>query len=364
MNPDDSESLLRVINEPTRGIGQTSLKRISEYANVESVSVWDVLKSIKSVPNIQTRTVNAIEQFVDIIERHQATLHDLPPATLAQQYIESTGLPGMYKQQDTEESLDRWNNIERVLDHILEQQELDEDLTMAGYLEQVALVSEQDDPKLGTDRISMMTMHAAKGLEFPLVVIAGLEQGLFPLSKAETDPSEQEEERRLFYVGITRAREQLILAYAERRYRFGELVFSRPSMFLSEIDSDAFAPSARTMARSGASQPTETRQQQRPRSRSTQPRSRDTRERDASGIPMAPRAPKPENEYSQLPDSDSYSQTEEGGLQVGTRVKHPIFGAGTIKVLGGSGQNAKAKVQFDNGQTKQLMLAYARLEVL
>ena len=373
VNPDDSESLLRVINEPTRGIGQTSLKRISEYANTEGVSLWDVLKSVKSVPNIQTRTINAIEQFVDIIERHQATLHDLPPATLAQQYIEATGLPGMYKQQDTEESLDRWNNIERVLDHILEQQELDEDLTMAGYLEQVALVSEQDDPKLGTDRISMMTMHAAKGLEFPLVVIAGLEQGLFPLSKAETDPSEQEEERRLFYVGITRAREQLILAYAERRYRFGELVFSRPSMFLSEIDSDAFAPSARTMARSGAStggqgeRATRRSGQGANRGRSTGESRRtnnDKRERDASGIPMAPRAPKPENEYSQLPDGDSYSQTEEGGLQVGTRVKHPIFGAGTIKVLGGSGQNAKAKVQFDNGQTKQLMLAYARLEVL
>ena len=360
VNPDDSESLLRVINEPTRGIGQTSLKRISEYASVESVSIWDVLKSIKNVPNLQTRTINAIEQFVDIIERHQATLHDLPPATLAQQYIEATGLPGMYKQMDTEESLDRWNNIERVLDHVLEQQELDEDLTMAGYLEQVALVSEQDDPKLGTDRVSMMTMHAAKGLEFPLVVIAGLEQGLFPLSKAETDPSEQEEERRLFYVGITRAREQLILSYAERRYRFGELVFSRPSMFLSEIDSEAYAPSARTQAAGRGQQTVEPRRSP-GKSRRT---NNDKRERDASGIPMAPRAPKPENEYSQLPDGDSYSQTEEGGLQVGTRVKHPIFGAGTIKVLGGSGQNAKAKVQFDNGQTKQLMLAYARLEVL
>ena len=359
VNPSDSESLMRVINEPTRGIGQTTMKRLEGYAMDNSVALYDVLKTIGSIPRIQTRTSTAVKNFVDIVDRHRELLDELPPASLAQQYIEATGLPGMYKQQDTEDSLDRWNNIERVLDHILEQQELDEDLTMAGYLEQIALVSEQDDPKLGSNRISMMTMHAAKGLEFPVVVIAGLEQGLFPLAKAETDALEQEEERRLFYVGITRAREQLLMSYAERRYRFGELVFSRPSMFLSEIDHECFAPASRTMARSGNSMPgSQTRPS--PSRKSTSGR--------AGGLPMAPRAPQapknPANEYSQMPDAESYSQTSEGPLRKGQQVRHPMFGVGVVAALSGSGQNAKATVDFTNGKRKQLMLAYAKLEVL
>jgi DNA helicase II / ATP-dependent DNA helicase PcrA len=176
VNPDDVESLLRVVNEPSRGIGQTSLNRLTDYANTHGVSLYNVLQSVDSVPGIQTRTATAVKNFVSIVEQGRLGLADLPPATLAQSFIESTGLPTMYKLQDTEESLDRWNNIERVLDHILEQQELDEELTLAGYLEQVALVSEADDPELGNNRVAMMTMHAAKGLEFPLVVIAGLEQ--------------------------------------------------------------------------------------------------------------------------------------------------------------------------------------------
>jgi len=364
VNPDDSESVIRVINEPTRGIGATTMKRLEAYANESGVSLWDVLKSIDSVPQVQTRTVNAVKTFVDIIERHRAIVDELAPASMAQQYMEATGLPGMYKQMDTEDALDRWNNIERVLDHIAEQQELDETLTLATYLEQVSLVSEQDDPKLGTDRVAMMTMHAAKGLEFPLVFIAGLEQGLFPLAKAEQDPLEQEEERRLFYVGITRARQELVLSYAERRYRFGELIFSRPSMFLSEIDQEAFAPSSRPMTRSGAS----------PRPSAPRPSAPRSGGRSSGGSsvgwrsgtpPQAPRAPKSSgSEYSQLPQGESYDQTSSAGIKVGQRVKHPMFGVGTVLAVGGSGQNTKATVEFSNGKRKQLMLAYARLEIL
>lgn len=356
INHADTESILRVINEPVRGIGATSLKRLQEIAAERNVPLWDVLVDIDASMKLQARTAESIKQFVGIVTRYREIVNDLPPATVAQQYIEATGLPQMYKLQDNEDSLDRWNNIERVLDHILEQQELDPELTMAGYLEQVALVSEQDDPELGNNRVAMMTMHAAKGLEFPLVVIAGLEQGLFPLAKAEMDVNEQEEERRLFYVGITRAREQLILAYAERRYRFGELVFSRPSMFVSEIDTNCFAPSSKTFSRdAGQSAP----QAPRPRSSSSSSASKIGK---AAGIPKAPRYGV--SDYSQLPDAESYSQTGAGSLKVGQRVKHPMFGVGTVVSMAGSGQSAKVMVDFVNGQRKQLMLAYARLELL
>jgi len=342
VNPTDSESVLRVINEPTRGIGQTTLERLQEYATQTNQALFDVLRGVEMVPNLQKRTVTAIKEFVDLIVRHQASMDELTPASLAQSYIEATGLPFFYKQQDTDESLDRWNNIERVLSHIAEQQEMDETLTLATYLEQVALVSEQDDPELGNNRVAMMTMHAAKGLEFPLVVIAGMEQGLFPLAKAEMDPSEQEEERRLFYVGITRAREQLVLSFAERRYRFGELVFARPSMFLAELDKDTLQVTGQVMRGAGGS----------PSRPATPPR------------PQRPQG----SSYSQIPSSESYSQTSGSGgapsLRVGQRVRHPMFGVGTVMGLSGVGQQAKATVQFGNGQRKQLMLAYAKLEII
>ncbi|MBK7575922.1 MAG: UvrD-helicase domain-containing protein [Ignavibacteria bacterium] len=359
VNPNDTESILRVINEPARGIGATTLERVQEFAVRTNSPVFEVLSNIETVPMMQARTAKAVKDFVGIIARYQEMMPELAPASLAQAYIEATGLPQMYKLQQSEEALDRWNNIERLLDHIAEQQELDENMTLINYLEQIALLSDADDPKLGTERIAMMTMHAAKGLEFPLVVIAGLEQGLFPLAKAETDMMEQEEERRLLYVGITRAREQLVLSYAERRYRFGELVFSRPSMFLGEIDKDTLAPSARSMTGNNA--------------REAAPRT-------------APSSPK-QSSYSQVGQGESYSQlpmpkrytsvsqpkargvqgpAPEGpsSVKVGQRVKHPMFGAGTISSVSGTGQSEKATVLFDNGQRKQLMVAFARLEAL
>jgi len=359
VNPNDTESILRVINEPARGIGATTLERVQEFAVRTNSPVFEVLSNIETVPMMQARTAKAVKDFVGIIARYQEMMPELAPASLAQAYIEATGLPQMYKLQQSEEALDRWNNIERLLDHIAEQQELDENMTLINYLEQIALLSDADDPKLGTERIAMMTMHAAKGLEFPLVVIAGLEQGLFPLAKAETDMMEQEEERRLLYVGITRAREQLVLSYAERRYRFGELVFSRPSMFLGEIDKDTLAPSARSMTGNNA--------------REAAPRT-------------APSSPK-QSSYSQVAQGESYSQlpmpkrytsvsqpkargvqgpAPEGpsSVKVGQRVKHPMFGAGTISSVSGTGQSEKATVLFDSGQRKQLMVAFARLEAL
>jgi len=355
VNPSDTESVLRVINEPPRGIGATSLQHMQDHARATDRALFDVLREADQVPSLQKRTMTAVQNFVKIIDDHRALAEELAPASLAQTYLESTGLLQFYKGQDTEDALDRWNNIERVLSHIAEQQEIDEELTLAKYLEQVSLVSEQDDPKLGSNRVAMMTMHAAKGLEFPLVVIAGLEQGLFPLAKAEQDPREAEEERRLFYVGITRARQELVLSYAERRYRFGELVFSRPSMFLREIDPTCFAASGRVLQQSGGASM--------PERRPTAPATPSWR----AGQPQRPsKPPTTKNEYSQVSGTESYGQVppDMPAYRTGMRVKHPMFGVGTIVGLAGVGAQAKATVQFSNGARKQLMLQYARLEIV
>lgn len=358
VNPDDSESILRVINEPARGIGSTSLERIQDYAAKNGLSLFGALNQIDRVPLMQSRTIKAVTDFMGIINRHRELVSELAPASLAQAYIEATGLPQMYRMQQNEDALDRWNNIERVLDHIAEQQELNEELTLVSYLEQISLISDADDPQLGTNRIAMMTMHAAKGLEFPLVVIAGLEQGLFPLAKAEQDPDEQEEERRLLYVGITRAREQLILSYAEQRYRFGEITWSRPSMFLSEIDKETIAPSGRSMTGTAITPQRPQKAPFSPPGRSPQ-RSSTVESSEYSQIPM----PKRYTSVSQ-PKSRQPQQTAAATVRVGQRVKHPMFGMGTISAVSGGGQNEKATVLFDNGQRKQLMVAFARLELI
>lgn len=369
VNPADSESVMRVINEPTRGIGATSLERVVEWAQQRNIAVFDALREVQMIPSVQKRTITAVTEFVDLIDRHRALLDELSPSSLAQQYIEATGMMQQYKQLDTEESRDRWNNIDRVLSHIAESQERDESLTLATYIEQIALLSDADDPQIGTNRIAMMTMHAAKGLEFPLVVIAGLEQGLFPLAKAEMDINEQEEERRLFYVGITRARQQLVLTYAERRYRFGELVFSRPSMFLSEIDKTLFDERSQQGSRAVEPMRVSHGMDQRPDAR-TERRSYSDRGGAARGYgaippPSAGPAARPKESYSQVPEQESYSQDPSyGTLRVGMRVKHPMFGVGTVAGLTGSGQQAKATVQFVNGGRKQLMIAFAKLEVI
>lgn len=332
VNPSDAESILRIINEPARGIGNTSLEKLQAHAAANSTTLYETLRAAAQVPGLQSRTVSAIAAFVNIFERYREAVQELAPATLAQTFLEATGLLDYYRNQKTEEARDRLANIDRILTHISEVQESEDDLTLMQYLEQVALISDQDDPELGNNRVALMTVHAAKGLEFPLVVIAGMEQGLFPLVKPESSRDEEDEERRLFYVAITRARQHLVISYAGQRMRFGEVGFSRPSKFLAEIDSDCLSASAKVHASAG---------------------------RSVSLPPPRLRRPEPVREsYSQIPPEADNRWT------VGMRVKHPMFGVGRIIALSGVGSSAKAMVEFSNGQRKQLMLAFARLEAL
>jgi len=345
-NPSDSESLSRIINEPARGIGPSTLKKLNDFANTQSIPLFTAFEQANTLPDLQKRAVQASFDFTTMIHRFKELTSSMPPHELAKDYIEATGLLRMFKDEDTEESLDRWNNVQRLLSNIEEEYEKDSALTIEEYLQTVALMSDIDETDMGQERIAMMTMHAAKGLEFPVVFIAGLEQGLFPMGRAEHDPDEQEEERRLFYVGITRAEQRLYLSYAQRRYRFGELNFSQPSMFLREIHPETVeyvdifggSRSARSIASTSH--------------KHAQHGSRIT-------------TSKPSPFFEDIPPAEeSFSQIEPEGFEIrsGMKVMHGKFGKGTVQSVSGNGEKREAIVIFEGIGRKQLLLKYAKLQ--
>jgi DNA helicase-2/ATP-dependent DNA helicase PcrA len=348
-NPDDSESLMRIINEPARGLGPASLKRFQEFSIHKNISLFEAFTRSAEVPDTQKRAQQSARDFTLLINRYRDLMYSTPPAELAVAYIEATGLLRILKDENTDESMDRWNNIQRLLSHIAEMSAREESLTLEQYLQHIALISDVDESELSQNRVALMTMHAAKGLEFPLVFIAGMERGLFPMGRAEGNPEEEEEERRLFYVGITRAELKLFLTYAERRYRFGELVFSEPSKFIREI-----SPNLLEWRTGGLNYRQNTgNEQARPVQKIVEKR-----------IPSRPE----HNDYyrDSIPDSSSeYSQIPvQQIIKPGCKVKHAQFGIGTVQALAGEGEKKQALVNFQTAGRKQLLLKYAKLEVM
>jgi DNA helicase-2/ATP-dependent DNA helicase PcrA len=378
VNPTDSESLLRIVNEPARALGKTSIQAIQLYAQENNIPLFEAFKNATKISTIQKRAQISSVQFSQLIEKFTLLKDEIPPAEFAQQYIEATGLLRMYKEQETEDALDRWNNIQRLLSHIAEYTERTENPTLEEYLEQIALISDLDITDTTKDHVSLMTLHAAKGLEFPVVFIAGLEQGLFPLGKAENDNEEKEEERRLFYVGITRAREKLFLTYAERRYRFGELSYSRPSEFLEEIDSTvlehegAFGmpAAAPQRARTGFQSPGFATGNNSFKNANNEVFKNFTQGGFKSQTPQPSRpnfkSAQPKTFYNEIPKDDYHSQipVSTAGLKVGVRVKHQMFGEGRVEAINGEGTQKRALVAFQSVGRKHLMLQYAKLEVI
>jgi DNA helicase-2/ATP-dependent DNA helicase PcrA len=222
VNPLDSESLLRVINEPPRGIGNTSIRYIKIFAEKNSISLYNAFLRIDEIEDVPPRAKNAVKNFTGLVEKYRADIKSSSPYSLAFMYITETGIMQMYKEINTDDSLDRWNNIQQFLSDISDYFNRNENAVFEDYLNQLSLLTDIDEKDTSQNQVKLMTLHSAKGLEFPVVIIAGLEEGLFPLAKAEMHFEEEEEERRLFYVGITRAQELLYLTYANRRLRFGD----------------------------------------------------------------------------------------------------------------------------------------------
>ena len=237
VNPNDEEALKRIINYPKRGIGDTTVGKIVAFAQDQGVPVWDVVKDVKDV--LSGAAVKRIEQFVDIITGFQIAAEKKNAYDLAAQVAKESGILGELYKDKTVEGISRYENLQELLNAVKEYIDEDEndDKTIGGFLQHVSLLSAVDrDSSDDADVVTMMTIHMAKGLEYKHVIVSGLEENLFPSGMALESRADLEEERRLFYVAITRAQRKLTLSYATSRYAYGNLRACQSSRFLEEID--------------------------------------------------------------------------------------------------------------------------------
>ncbi|MFN8239778.1 MAG: 3'-5' exonuclease [Bacteroidales bacterium] len=350
-NNDDEEALKRTINYPKRGIGDTSVLKIFEISELAGTSPWSVIKSIET----QTTVFNAgtrkkIADYRDLVEGLMKVTSEKDAYEAAREIAASTGVMRELREGNSPEEISRLENFEELMNAIKEFTEAantnGEPAALAAYLQNVALLTDQDnEDEEDRDKVTLMTIHSAKGLEFGSVYITGMEDTLFPSPMSSSNPKELEEERRLFYVAVTRARKMATLTYALNRYRYGNLEFSRPSRFLREIDQqfvDYPNKAARTRNPLHDRGPVD---QVKEEKTITKPTFNEHKLRKVSSTP-----------------STSGAMTfQAGDLKVGDRVSHERFGEGTIVSIEGDAPNTTASVDFISEGRKKLLLRFAKL---
>lgn len=370
INPKDEEALNRVINYPSRGIGDKTMTRLTLAANHYNKSIFEVIENISRIKNlninkgIQTRLTN----FIEMIKAFRVHAQRENAFQVAEMVTKKTGLLQEMKKDGTPEGIMRIENVEELLNGIKDFVEGQEDVadsrgSLDEFLEDVALLTDLDKETPNEDRVSLMTVHSAKGLEFPYVYIVGLEENLFPSGMSINTRSELEEERRLFYVALTRAEKKAYLTHVESRYRWGKLSDADPSRFIGEIDEtylEFMAPDDsyrfRPMLDNDIFGEVD-----KSRLRQTKP---------AKGTP--PPAHKPTEEQLRKlrrlrpKDSPKMSKSKEPMLQLnkGQTVEHNRFGEGQVLNIEGVGQDKKAEIDFDKGGIKKILLRFAKLKVL
>ncbi|AFZ48669.1 ATP-dependent DNA helicase, Rep family [Cyanobacterium stanieri PCC 7202] len=238
VNPADTVSLLRIINTPKRGIGKTTTENLITASQELNVPLWEIISDQTSVNTIAGRAAKRITQFANLISDCQERVKDTPAVEILQEVLDISGYLDDLKQQGTDEAENRQENLNELLNAMMQFQEDNEDSSLEGFLSSASLASDLDNLDEGDSAVSLMTLHSAKGLEFPVVFLVGFEQGLLPHNRSLNDPLDLEEERRLCYVGITRAKEQLFLTHARERYSWGSVDYCAPSQFLAELPKD------------------------------------------------------------------------------------------------------------------------------
>ncbi|NPV29030.1 MAG: DNA helicase PcrA [Firmicutes bacterium] len=338
-NPADEISLRRILNVPRRGIGETALARAEELALQEGRSLEEVLREPEKIPGLGARTIRALRAFFEMVDRWREEQEELTVAALAERILEETGYRSLLEAEQTVEAETRLENLKEFLGVAREYDEESEDRSLAGFLERLALVAEIDNYRAEENAVVLMTLHTAKGLEFPVVFMTGLEEGLFPHAHALGEEEELEEERRLCYVGITRARERLFFSWACRRYLQGNGTPREPSRFLQEIPQELLYP----VLPGGGAPVRPVPVQGRP--------ARDRREK----LP-------PVFTGRALLEAAERDVEPQGDLQVGDRVEHAKFGPGVVtETRVGPGGDLEIIVSFEQVGVKHLLVKYAPL---
>ncbi|MFA7626715.1 MAG: UvrD-helicase domain-containing protein [Candidatus Kapaibacterium sp.] len=350
VNPYDNEAFTRSINEPPRGFGQTSLRHLKDYADSKGLALINACKEVDKIPEIRGKAAAAATVFAAMVNEYTNKIKEGLSANLISSYLEESGVLDMYNEIASEDSYDRLENIKQLLIDLESYIQDNPQADLTEYLQQISLVSDVDEKNLDGNNLTLMTLHTAKGLEFPVVFIAGMENGLFPLIRDRIELEEEEEERRLFYVGVTRAKEKLYLTYALRRAKFGEISSQKPSKFLREIPSDVLQTALSTGRTNSefTGRPTQNR---------INYNARQERRENYSQIP-------PDYDESQLPPEEHQGNMSitNSPLQPGDKVHHSNFGRGIILKIEGFGQQKKATVRFDSVGTKSLMMQFAKLQ--
>ena len=349
VNPNDEEAFKRVLNYPARGIGDTTLNKIVAAANLHHVSLWTVLSEPLTYGlEVNKGTHIKLQGFKDLIEGFMDEAQEKDAYEVGNRVVRQSGIMNEIYQDRTPENMSRQENIEELINGMHDfcstrKEEGNEHVKLTDYLSEVSLLTDQDTDKEGdAEKITLMTIHSAKGLEFKNVFVVGLEENLFPNQLSMNSYKELEEERRLFYVAITRAEEHCYLSFAKSRFKYGKMEFCNPSRFLKDIDVRYLSvPQATSSSVQSFVKP------ERPKMEVKQPV-----------------AARKFTKVTAVTSRPSVNAAPVNGLQVGNVIEHERFGIGEVLKMEGVGDNCKATVKFRNAGEKQLLLKFARFKVI
>lgn len=347
INNDDEQAFKRIINFPARGIGLTTLNKISIEAKEKSVSDYTYLKDYsKSSTILNNSTKNKLLDFVVMIESIKAKLESLDVFEITKEVLKQSGLFNLYKNDESMEGVNRIQNIEELLNGIKDFVENNDknQVSVSTFLQDVALATDQDNESNDKNKVALMTIHLAKGLEFPFVYIVGLEENLFPSAMNLNSRNELEEERRLFYVALTRAEKKIYLSYVLSRYRWGKPVDSEKSRFIDEINDEFLENNViqNSITKNYSSND----------------------QYNKIGIRYKKLEKRPPSNFVKIKSSSVKSNLFNSKLVIGNIVMHERFGKGRVISIEGKGGDKKAEIKFEKNGVKKLLLRFSKLEII
>ncbi|NLK95958.1 MAG: DNA helicase PcrA [Clostridiales bacterium] len=353
VNPQDNISLKRIINVPKRSIGDATVNKVQEYTNNFELSLWDGLTQVRNIPSLTARNATSIEKFVSLMENFMGLVDaEVGPSIIIENILKDTGYIEELEKSGTIEDKSRIENLKELVTDAVEFEKSSEDKTLSAYLEKVSLV--QDTDKLEEDNeeaegnVVLMTVHSAKGLEFPIVFMVGMENGIFPSSTDIEHEDQMEEARRLCYVAITRAKEELYLTSAEMRRVFGRIVSYSQSDFIQEIKPDLkeYLNERGSLNSKGGNN------------------SFNNKSNNPFSLRNSIRENKTVSPSGITPVAASEFNTDSNEITLGRKVKHDKFGVGTIVSITPAGDDKKLTIAFDKQGVKVLLMSFAKLELL